>query len=972
MKKKTFFMLTMLLGMAPAMWAQSTDETDEIDNKLSITTQMFLNELNGEIGFAPTTQSTKQRGGTHLDPSQLRKGKLGKRLYASPDTINGKVYIAAYLTLNDPDELSAVESEGVILQEQFDNGLFTSLIPVDKIEQLASQSNVARIEVSPLKYPSTQTARQSTNVDDVLTLSPDAISAGLSTTYDGTGVLLGVIDTGIDFQHIAFKDINGDYRMKRAYVYNGRSADEYSTFEELTTDNAYEDHGTHTSSTAGGSSVVVNGTSVTVTDQHTSATYGGMAPGADLYLAGVNGLKSTYLDVAMKKIVAYADAKGVPVVVSNSWGSQMGPHDGTGSTATTYSSFFGDNHPNHIALFAASNDGDRPMDGEGGGFHVGGTASASNPLATILRCPSLSDHDAGYLYYEVLGSAWCRTKNNNMRCKFYVLDKSGNIKAESKEITPSTNGTSVSGLSKYYSGDLYVFKDYITASNKTQILIYTEELTSQSYSKTTKNGRTYYTSDYTLAVEIYPSRNSVEIDMWAAGDYNYFTNYLTTNGHTWKNGDDDMSVSDEATMPCAISVGAYVSSDTWTDFTGTGWTSAGYYTLSDIAPFSSYATAEASPTGLQYPWITAPGARLAAGVNHYHNAEVDDYSYYYYNDEEDYNSDLVVNNANYPYAMMEGTSMATPTTAGIVALWLQAAKEVGKNMTVNDVKHVMKMTAINDDFTTTGPNASHFGNGKIDALAGINYILNNVILPDENDSNSEIINESLSDEFHQGLPAKVTFSNRTFYKDDKWNTLCLPFDLDDFTDTPLEGATVKTLEDASWDGHTLYLNFSESSLTSIKAGKPYIVKWAQDEDKTDPVFKNVTFSNVSPEEKAITIDGVVSFKGTYDPVTFNASDTKVLYLGSNNALYYPSSETTLNAFRAWFELEGDLVTNNFISENGANAFQLNFGGSTDIRTIQKSDIDLSSGWYMLDGRRLNSQPTAKGIYIHNGKKVVVK
>ena len=138
------------------------------------------------------------------------------------------------------------------------------------------------------------------------------------------------------------------------------------------------------------------------------------------------------------------------------------------------------------------------------------------------------------------------------------------------------------------------------------------------------------------------------------------------------------------------------------------------------------------------------------------------------------------------------------------------------------------------------------------------------------------------------------------------------------------------------------------------------------------MFKNVTFSNVSPEEKAITIDGVVSFKGTYDPVTFNASDTKVLYLGSNNALYYPSSETTLNAFRAWFELEGDLVTNNFISENGANAFQLNFGGNTDIRTIQKSDIDLSSGWYMLDGRRLNSQPTAKGIYIHNGKKVVVK
>ena len=142
--------------------------------------------------------------------------------------------------------------------------------------------------------------------------------------------------------------------------------------------------------------------------------------------------------------------------------------------------------------------------------------------------------------------------------------------------------------------------------------------------------------------------------------------------------------------------------------------------MGDIAPFSSYATAEQSPTGLAYPWITAPGAYIAAGVNHYHTTAVDNSSYYG-------TSNLVVNSSQNPYGMMQGTSMATPVAAGIVALWLQAARSVGKDLTVGEVKEIMAQTAINDSYTTTGPNASHFGHGKIDALAGLHYILSNYI-----------------------------------------------------------------------------------------------------------------------------------------------------------------------------------------------------------------------------------------------------
>ena len=708
----------LLAGTSLAGFAQ-----DDSSKKLSVTTQMFLEEMKGELSMERDTKAEKQLELIPVDDSWLhKKGKAG-RLYASPDTINGQAYIAAYLRLNDASQKSEVEAKGVILQNEFNNGLFTSLIPVDKINEVAALSNVKRINVSPLKKLMTYNARQKTNVDDVLTLSTDAISAGLPSKYDGSGVILGIIDTGIDFNHIAFKDASGNSRIKKAYVYNGSSATEYSSISSSTlTDDKTEDHGTHTSSTAGGSSVKVSGTTVTVTDDHANATYGGMAPGANLYLAGINGLSDTYLSNAVKKIVQYADDNNQPVVVSNSWGGQFGPHDGTGDVADVYSSLFGDKYPNHIALFAASNDGGNPKDGEGGGYHLTGSASSSSPLRSILRSASYTNTDAGYYYYGVVANVWCRsTSVSSMACKIYVLDSTTGEVKTSVTVNPTTNGASVSGLSSYYSGSLYAYKDYIS-SNKTQILLYTSGLTSRSTTTTTKDGSTYYKSNYTLAVEFYPSSGTATIDAWG-GSYGYFTNYLTTSGYEWKNGTNDGSYSDEATIDCVIPVGAYVSANTWKDYNGTSYSMADEYTMGDIAYFSSWGTASSTnPLAVMVPWISAPGARLAAGVNHNHTASVDSYSYYGSN----YNSDLVVNSSTNPYAMMEGTSMATPTAAGIVALWLQASLDENaqhKNLTVNDVKQIMKETAINDAFTTTGANASHFGNGKIDALAGIKYIL---------------------------------------------------------------------------------------------------------------------------------------------------------------------------------------------------------------------------------------------------------
>ena len=192
-----------------------------------------------------------------------------------------------------------------------------------------------------------------------------------------------------------------------------------------------------------------------------------------------------------------------------------------------------------------------------------------------------------------------------------------------------------------------------------------------------------------------------------------------------------------------------------------------------------------------------------------------------------------------------------------------------------------------------------------------------------------------------------------------WCPLCLPFDV-----TPeLMAQAVGSCELCTLSGISERIfSFNDVTEGTIEAGKPFLVKVAT--QVVDPVFHNVTISNTAA--KTVTFDGADGYKlvGTYSPVTLNTDGTH-LFLGTDGMLYKPGTEAGYNrlgGLRAYFEIPSSAASSTRVDIND---------NSNAIITLSAETVT-STGTFDLQGRRMPQGQLRQGLYISNGRKVLVR
>ncbi len=243
------------------------------------------------------------------------------------------------------------------------------------IKTLAKQPHILRIEYTKPHYQlMADTAVIRNRIKDIkLGTSP------LTQPYDGSGVIVGIIDSGTDFNHPDFKDATGKSRIKylwdmtkptaantpTVYGYGQEWNNSEIDLGQCThTDLTHYGHGTNSSGIAAGNGYSIN-------------KYEGMAPKADIIVVALDFNRSGFIiSDALQYIVAKSQLLNKPLVVNASVGDYYGSHDGTDLETQIINNMIA-NVPGRALVASAGNAG--PIK-----FHVGYTVSNTDTNFTWI------------------------------------------------------------------------------------------------------------------------------------------------------------------------------------------------------------------------------------------------------------------------------------------------------------------------------------------------------------------------------------------------------------------------------------------------------------------------------------------------------------------------------------------------------------------------------------------------------------
>lgn len=595
---------------------------------------------------------------------------------------------------NAQETFSQLRSAGATIQGRIGQQAIIS-IPMNKINAINEIKGVQRIDTGHKGKWKTDITRNETGINLI-----NGATATIPIPFTGRGVTICLFDNGMDFQHPAFKDAEGNTRIKCVYMIGDEGGNKFTVEDPeagtiefpgsvydtpeliatLTTDTEDDYHGTHTTGIAAGSISPMG--------------FGGMAPEADIVFIGISEdgeeeLEELFEDVddiielALAFATAYAQKSGQPLVFNGSINSHNGPHNGTGTIPEAIEAA----SATIIPVMSAGNEGGYPIH-----LYKKFTETSSS-FKTILAL--MEEGNAYAIADETVGYT---RAGDRVGIKVSLL--SVNALGRTKEIWTSEECTATFGcepqvilinsddnsvLSKYFDGIVGIAA-FDNGDGTLGI---------DTYIEGTING--LYLFQLTVS-----GSDGTEIEMW--DDFGGF-NIFELPGFVM--GDSEKSGGDWTSTPSVISVGAYCANTDYRSYDGSPIDDEeDDYTLNDYAWFSSYGT---MPNGVTQPTISASGVNVVSSWNHYWVDE----------------SETVLDGMQwqgYPYGAESGTSMACPVVSGIVACWLQA----NPALTLEDVKEVLRESSVHDNFTAHDP--IRWGYGKINAAQGIEYILNHTAI----------------------------------------------------------------------------------------------------------------------------------------------------------------------------------------------------------------------------------------------------
>ena len=647
--------------------------------------------------------------------------------HAAISQVRGQEMVDVFITLHDSQNTSRITALGGVIGARF-TGLVTAQVPVAKLQAIATLDEVEQVSIAEMMESNVDTTRSVTSVNYVA----EGLQHGLPANYDGKGVVFGIIDSGIDFNHAAFQDSLGNTRIKCVYMPADNSGTKVtidgtvlpgSEFDStriasLTTDLASSAHGSHTAFIGAGSHC---------------GQYSGMAPGADIVMCALAG-KNTDVNIAnsVKYITQYAKRVGKPCVISVSMGARRGPHDGTSKLCKIYDEV-GKNDA--VVCLANGNLGSlkRYIHHKFSGMN---TATSPN----IGSC--VTGTKAGYTANFAIDT-WSRSRSA-VGIKYLLIDpddnsifyETGIMKSYTyhyigpgKESKRDYNAF----LSQYFSGNIGV---WVTTESNGHI---------ETYSEVSLKPLRSDVKAYKMAVQFYGA-DGVEFDSWVTSE-NAYSWHPQVDEYKFVNGTDSCSLSDQVTGKYTISVGNYVGRNRYMSLSGKEVCNS-IYPEGSIYVQSSYGIA---PNGESYPFVAAPGYLVVSAYNGYNYLAKP-------SNNTAYSKENPTTGRTDYWGSMSGTSMSTPTVAGIVALWLQANPQ----LKVDDVKEIIRKSAYVDDDVRKAP--LQFGAGKINALGGFpefQYRLTDVI------SNSRLDVDHYYSICDSSLTcARVSADGRTIYAKD--------------------------------------------------------------------------------------------------------------------------------------------------------------------------------------------------------------